>query len=48
VTKKQKLELIWIGKSWRYALIPHTTISENMTFVALAQQFIGRAVKEED
>ena len=36
------------GKPWHYALIPHTAISENMTLVALAQQFIELAAKEED
>jgi type III restriction enzyme len=27
------------GKPWKYALIPHTAIAENMTLVALAEQF---------
>lgn len=29
------------GKPWKYALIPHTAIAENMTLVALAEQFGG-------
>lgn len=27
------------GKSWRYALIPHDAIAENMTLAGLAKQF---------
>ena len=29
------------GKQWRYALIPHDAIAENMTLVGLLQQFGG-------
>ena len=27
------------GKPWRYALIPHTAIADNMTLKGLVQQF---------
>jgi type III restriction enzyme len=27
------------GKSWRYVLLPHDVIADNMTIAALAQQF---------
>ena len=27
------------GKPWRYALIPHTSIADNMTLKGLVQQF---------
>ncbi len=27
------------GKPWRYALIPHTAIAENMTLSGLAKQY---------
>lgn len=27
------------GKPWRYALIPHNVIAENMTLVALVRQY---------
>ena len=30
------------GKSWRYALIPHDVIAENMTLVGLVQQYGAR------
>lgn len=29
------------GKPWRYALIPHDVIAENMTLVGLVKQFGG-------
>lgn len=36
---KQKLELTWIGKPWRYVLIPHDEIAENITLEGLAARF---------
>jgi type III restriction enzyme len=31
------------GKPWRYALIPHDVIAENMTLHGLATQFVVAA-----
>jgi type III restriction enzyme len=50
VLAKQEVAMTWCahatgyarhigGKPWRYALIPHDAIAENMTLTGLAKQF---------